>query len=144
VKRPEKYKNIKTSYLFHCPFSRKALIKSKTDSLPPPGGYVIIWLPPPGGYVIIWVCMCVCVCVCVYVCVCVCVCVYVYVCVFVCEHDNSRNTKHIHTKFFECISHRPRKNWLKFGWIWLKIEREMNKILSCFSRSIKKTYWMRN
>jgi hypothetical protein len=37
---------------------------------------------------------------CVYVCVCVCVCVCVYVCVFVCEHDNSRNTNHIHTKFF--------------------------------------------
>jgi hypothetical protein len=29
-------------------------------------------------------------------------------------------------------------------WIWLKIEREMNKILSCFSRSIKKTDLMRN
>jgi hypothetical protein len=36
--------------------------------------------------------------------VCMCVCVYVCVCVFVCEHDNSRNTKHIHTKFFECKS----------------------------------------
>jgi hypothetical protein len=54
-----------------------------------------------------------------YVCMCVCMCVCV--CVFVCEHDNSRNTKHIHTKFFECISHRLRKSWLKFGWIWLKI-----------------------
>jgi hypothetical protein len=31
--------------------------------------------------------------VCVYVCVYVCMCM----CVFVCEHDNSRNTKHIHT-----------------------------------------------
>ena len=41
-------------------------------------------LPPPRGYVIIWVC----------------------VCVFVCEHDNSKSTKHIRTKFFECISHR--------------------------------------
>ena len=37
-----------------------------------------------------------------YVCMCV--------CVFVCEHDNSRNTKLIHTKFFECISHRLRKS----------------------------------
>jgi hypothetical protein len=76
------------------------------------------------------------VCICVYVCMCICV----YVCLY-----NSRNTKYIHTKFFECISHRLRKNWLKFGWIWLKIEREMNKILSCISRSIKKTYsWMRD
>jgi hypothetical protein len=77
-----------------------------------------------------WVSMC--------VCMCVCVCVYMCVCVFVCQHDNSRNTQHIHTKFFECISHRLRKSWLKFGWIWLKIEREMNKSLSCFSRSMKK------
>ena len=73
-----------------------------------------------------------------YVCVCVRMCVCMCVCVFVCQHDNSRNTKHIHTKFFECISHRLRKNWLKFGWVWLEIEREMNKILSCFSRTIKK------
>jgi hypothetical protein len=29
-------------------------------------------LPPPGGYVIIWVCMCMCVCVCMCVCMCVC------------------------------------------------------------------------
>ena len=57
-------------------------------------------------YVCMRVCVYVCMCVCVYVCMCVCVCV----CVFVCEHDNSRNTKHIHTKFFECISHRLRKN----------------------------------
>jgi hypothetical protein len=79
-----------------------------------------------------------------YVCMCVCMCMCMCVCVFVCEHDNSRNTKHIHTKFLECISHRLRKSWLIFGWIWVKIEREMNKILSCFSWSTKKTYWLRN
>ena len=52
-------------------------------------------LPPPGGYVIIWVCMC--------------VCVYV-VCVFVCEHDNSKNNKHLDAKFCTYICHCLRKS----------------------------------
>ena len=55
-------------------------------------------LPPPGGYVIILVCMC--------VCVCVCMCV----CVFVCEHDNSKNNKHLDVKFCTYICHCLRKN----------------------------------
>ena len=51
-------------------------------------------LPPPGGYIIILVCMCVCVC----------------VCVFVCEHDNSKNNKHLDVKFCTYICHCLRKS----------------------------------
>ena len=60
--------------------------------------------------------------VCMYVCVCMCV------CVFVCEHDNSKNNKHFDVKFCTYIWHCLRKNWLNFGAIWLRIEREINEL----------------
>ena len=64
----------------------------------------------------------------------VCMCVRVCVCVFVCEHDNSKDNKHLDVKFCTYICHCLRKNWLNFGAICLRFEREIHelKLLALF------------